>query len=230
MHYTFVAVGFETTTPLIAASIERAAAQNLDNFTVLTAHKRVPPALKALADDPHVKLDALLLPGHVSTILGLEPYQFLAREYGIPGVIAGFEPVDMLQAIAELLEQLLTGQPKIQNAYTRAVMSQGNPHARAVIERVFEGTDAQWRGLGRIPDSGYQLRSTYKKFDADARFNITPEPTVEPKGCRCGDVLRGYLAPNECPLYAKACTPANPIGPCMVSSEGSCAAFYKYQL
>jgi hydrogenase expression/formation protein HypD len=229
-HVTFVGVGFETTTPLIAATIERAASLGLDNFSVLAAHKAVPPALEALANDPHVSLDALILPGHVSTILGIGPYQFLADKYGIGGVVTGFEPVDILQGVAELLHQLQAGEPKIEIAYSRAVMPEGNPVARAAIERVFEICDAHWRGLGLIPDSGYQIRSEFSRFDANQRFEIIPEPTVEPKGCLCGDVLRGYIAPNQCKLFGTACTPANPIGPCMVSSEGSCAAYYRYQL
>jgi hydrogenase expression/formation protein HypD len=229
-HYSFVGVGFETTTPLVAATIKRAAALELHNFSVLAAHKAVPPALEALANDPHVSLDALILPGHVSTILGTQPYQFLAEKYGIGGVITGFEPVDILQGIAQLLHQLQSEQPQIEIAYSRAVMPEGNPAARAAIEQVFEPCDAQWRGLGLIPGSGYKIRSEYARFDANLRFALQPEPTIEPKGCLCGDVLRGYIEPSACPLFAKACTPANPIGPCMVSSEGSCAAYYRYQL
>lgn len=231
-HIMFVAVGFETTTPLIAATLKRAAAAGVENFSVLTAHKRVAPALDALAHDEEVALDALILPGHVSTILGVEPYQFLAERYKIPAVIAGFEPVDLLLAIAELLEQILSGQPSIEIAYGRAVHAQGNVQARAVIDEVFEVVDATWRGLGRIPLSGHALREEYARFDAAKRFDIAllAEPTVEPKGCKCGEVLRGVMAPPACPLFGKVCTPVNPIGPCMVSGEGSCAAYYKYQI
>jgi hydrogenase expression/formation protein HypD len=229
-HYSFVGVGFETTTPLVAATIERAAALGLDNFSVLAAFKAVPPALEALANDHHVSLDALILPGHVSTILGIEPYEFLAEKYGIGGVITGFEPVDILQGVTELLHQLQADEPKIQFAYSRAVMPEGNPAARSAIERVFEPCDAQWRGLGLIAGSGYRIRQKFADYDASRRFELVSETTVEPKGCLCGDVLRGYIEPSDCPLFAKACTPANPVGPCMVSSEGSCAAYYKYQL
>lgn len=228
----FVAVGFETTTPLIAATLKRAQEAGAENFFVLTAQKRVAPALRALADDPEVALDALILPGHVSTILGVEPYQFVADEYGIPGVIAGFEPVDLLFAIAGLLEQVLKGEASIEIAYGRAVHAHGNKQALAVIDEVFEVSDAIWRGLGCIPYSAHVLRDSYGAYDAAKRFDIDGlvEPTVEPKGCRCGDVLRGVLAPHECPLFSEACTPAHPIGPCMVSGEGSCAAYYKYQI
>jgi hydrogenase expression/formation protein HypD len=226
----FVGVGFETTAPLVAATIERAAALRLGNFSVLAVHKRVPPALEALVNDPEVALDALILPGHVSTILGVEPYEFMARDYKIPGVITGFEPVDVLQGIARLLEQLLSGEARIEIAYKRAVMHEGNPAARAAIDRIFTVCDATWRGLGPIPHSGYVLRDEFASFDATRRFVLDVEPTVEPRGCKCGDVLRGALSPNACPLFGKACTPVNPIGPCMVSSEGSCAAYFRYQV
>ena len=225
-----VGVGFETTTPLVAATIERAQAQQLQNFSVLAVHKRVPPALEALVSDPELALGALILPGHVSTILGLEPYRFLARDHRIPGVITGFEPVDVLQGISQLLQQLLEGRAEIGISYQRAVMVQGNPAALEAIKRVFSVCDATWRGLGTIPDSGYAIRERFSTYDALARFTLETEPTVEPKGCRCGDVLRGVLSPAGCPLFGTACTPANPIGPCMVSSEGSCAAWHRYQL
>jgi hydrogenase expression/formation protein HypD len=226
----FVGVGFETTAPLVAATIERAVALKLKNFSVLAVHKRVPPALDALVNDPEVALDALILPGHVSTILGVEPYEFLARDYSIPGVITGFEPVDVLQGIAQLLEQLLAGEARIEIAYKRAVMREGNPAALAAIDRIFTVCDADWRGLGTIPSSGSVIREGFSPFDATCRFALDVEPTVEPRGCRCGDVLRGVLSPNACPLFGKACTPVNPIGPCMVSSEGSCAAYFRYQV
>lgn len=225
-----VGVGFETTTPLVAATIERAHAMGLGNFTVIAAHKRVPPALEALVTDPQIALDAFILPGHVSTILGVEPYMFLAREHHIPGVITGFEPVDVLQGIAQLLEQLVQQRADIEISYKRGVMPQGNPTAMATIDRVFSICNADWRGMGSIPDSGYAIRKDFAPYDALERFEVEVEPTVEPKGCRCGDVLRGVLAPSDCPLFGKACTPINPIGPCMVSSEGSCAAWFRYQI
>lgn len=224
----FVGVGFETTTPLIAATLKRAKAAGIANFSVLAAHKTVPATLDALVNDPEVALDGLILPGHVSTIIGMEPYRFLARDYHVPGVITGFEPVDMLQGIAMLLRQLAEGRAEIENAYKRGVMDQGNPAAIAAIDEVFEPCDAHWRGLGTIAGSGLRLREEYADFDATRRFDLDIEPTVEPKGCRCGDVLRGVMKPSECPLFAKVCTPQAPVGPCMVSSEGSCAAYYKY--
>lgn len=224
----FVGVGFETTTPLVAMAIKRAKAMGLKNFSVFVAHKNMPGALETIVADPALKIDALILPGHVSTIIGVKPHEFLAQKYGIPGVITGFEPVDVLQGIAMIMRQLHEGRAEIEIAYSRGVMKEGNPVALAAIEEVFETVDATWRGLGVIPGSGYAIRDEYKEFDAFARFSPEVEPTQEPKGCRCGDVLRGIMAPNECPLFRKVCTPENPIGPCMVSSEGSCAAYFRY--
>lgn len=224
----FVGVGFETTTPLVARAVKRAADMGLSNFSIFAAHKNMPGALEAIVADPQLKVDALILPGHVSTIIGAEPYRFLAQRYGIPGVITGFEPVDVLQGIAMIMRQLHEGRAEIEIAYARGVMPEGNPHAVAAIDEVFETCTANWRGLGDIPGSGYRLRDQFAQFDAVRRFQPTIEPTIEPRGCRCGDVLRGIMAPSDCPLFRKACTPENPIGPCMVSSEGSCAAYYRY--
>ena len=218
----FVGVGFETTTPLVAMAIKRAKAMGLSNFTVFAAHKNMPGALELLVGDPTLELDALILPGHVSTIIGAEPYRFLAEKYGIPGVITGFEPVDVLQGIAMLVRQLHEGRAEIEIAYARGVMPEGNPVALAAIDEVFETCTATWRG------SGYRIRDEFANFDAVRRFEPDVEPTRDPKGCRCGDVLRARIAPNECPLFRTVCTPENPVGPCMVSSEGSCAAYYRY--
>ena len=224
----FVGVGFETTTPLVAMAIKRAKAMGLSNFTVFAAHKNMPGALELLVGDPTLELDALILPGHVSTIIGAEPYRFLAEKYGIPGVITGFEPVDVLQGIAMLVRQLHEGRAEIEIAYARGVMPEGNPVALAAIDEVFKTCTATWRGLGDIPGSGYRIRDEFANFDAVRRFEPDVEPTRDPKGCRCGDVLRARIAPNECPLFRTVCTPENPVGPCMVSSEGSCAAYYRY--
>ncbi len=224
----FVGVGFETTTPLIAIAIKRAKAMGLANFSVFAAHKNMPNAMDVLMRDPNLKVDALILPGHVSTIIGMEPWRFLAEKYGIPGVITGFEPLDVLEGIAMIMRQLHEGRAEIENAYTRGVMPQGNPVALAAIDEVFETCTATWRGLGPIEGSGYRIREEFAQFDALRRFEPEIEPTQEPKGCRCGDVLRGIMAPDECPLFRKVCTPENPVGPCMVSSEGSCAAYFRY--
>lgn len=224
----FVGVGFETTTPLVAMAVKRAADMGLQNFSVYGAHKNMPGALEAIVNDPQLQLDALILPGHVSTIIGMEPYRFLAERYGIPGVITGFEPVDILQGIAMIARQLHEGRAEIEIAYARGVMPEGNPTAIAAINEVFETCSATWRGLGEIPGSGFRLRPEFERFDAVKRFSPQVEPTQEPKGCRCGDVLRGIMAPSECPLFRTVCTPENPVGPCMVSSEGSCAAYFRY--
>ena len=224
----FVGVGFETTTPLVAMAIFRARALGLKNFTVFAAHKNMPGALEAIVNDPGVQLDALILPGHVSTITGIGIYQFLAEKYHIPGVVTGFEAVDVLQGIAMLVRQLHEGRAEIEIAYERGVRTDGNPVAQKIIADVFDTCEATWRGLGPIPDSGYRLKPEFAEFDAVARFQPDIEPTRDPRGCRCGDVLRSVIAPNQCPLFDKVCTPENPVGPCMVSSEGSCAAYYRY--
>ena len=224
----FVGVGFETTIPLIASTVKRAKAEGLTNFSVFTAHKTVPNTLETLVNDPQVNISALILPGHVSTIIGKRPYEFLASRYGIPGVIMGFEPIDLLSGILLLLRMLADGTPRIVNDYPRCVADAGNTAAQELIAETFAPCGATWRGLGFIEDSGYELRGEYEAFDAMKRYAPAVEPTIEPRGCRCGDVLRGVISPKECPLFARVCSPEHPTGPCMVSSEGSCAAFYKY--
>lgn len=225
----FMGVGFETTAPAIAASILEAEAQGLTNFSVFCVHKTTPAALRAIADDPETAIDGFILPGHVSTITGLAPYRFLVDEFGIPGVVTGFEPVDVLEGIARLVELACSGTPAIENAYRRGVPDRGNPVAQKLTAQVLEPCDATWRGLGRLPHSGLAIRDAFARFDAARRFPVAIEPTREPTGCRCGDVLRGVIAPTACPLFGRACTPENPVGPCMVSSEGSCAAYYRFR-
>jgi hydrogenase expression/formation protein HypD len=224
----FVAVGFETTAPLIASAILRAQAANLENFSVFCAHKTVPIALEALLNDPDVRIDAFILPGHVSTIIGSHPYEFLAEKYGVPGVITGFEPVDVLQGVYMILKQLEEKRGEIEIAYERGVLPEGNPTAQALVERVFEQIDADWRGVGVIPGTGLGIREEFAAFDAVKKLPVTPPEPKEIKGCQCGEVLKGITLPFECRLFAKGCTPEHPIGPCMVSSEGSCAAYYRY--
>ena len=224
----FMGVGFETTTPTIAACILEAAARELPNFSVYCSHKTTPPALRAIANDPETRIDGFILPGHVSTITGVEPYRFLVDEFSTPGVVTGFEPVDILEGIAMLVRMVAKDSPAIENAYRRGVNTNGNPVARQLVAQVFEPCDAEWRGLGAIPASGLRIRSEFARFDASTRFDVEIEPTVEPRGCRCGDVLRGAITPNGCPLFGRGCTPEHPVGPCMVSSEGSCAAYFRY--
>jgi hydrogenase expression/formation protein HypD len=224
----FVGVGFETTVPLIAASILRAQEQGIENFSVFSAHKTVPAALGALANDPEVQINAFILPGHVSTIIGIEPYRFLADEMHIPGAITGFEPVDVLQGVYMLLKQIEEGRAEIEIGYHRGVMPEGNPIARGLVEKVFEPIDAIWRGIGMIPGTGLGIRPEYASYDAAKRIPVTPPEPREIKGCQCGEVLRGITLPYDCKLFGKGCTPEHPIGPCMVSSEGSCAAYYRF--
>ena len=224
----FVGVGFETTTPLIAATIKRANALGLENFSIFVAHKNMPGALEEIVSDEEVQVDGLILPGHVSVVIGTKPYAFLAEKHHIPGVVTGFEPVDILRGIEMLVSQIARGNARIENAYSRAVEENGNVAAMATINEVFDTCDAEWRGLGVIAGSGYKIKSEYEKFDAWKRFDLEVEETVEPKGCKCGEVLRGIIPPSECPLFRKVCTPENPVGPCMVSSEGSCAAYFRY--
>jgi hydrogenase expression/formation protein HypD len=225
----FLGVGFETTAPAVAATVKIAKEQKLDNFLLLSFHKLVPPALKALLADPLMSIEAFVLPGHVSAIIGLNAYKFI-EDYNVPAVIAGFEPVDILQALLLMVEQRKAGTARVVNGYTRVVPDAGNPKARATMYEVFKPADALWRGIGTIPDSGLVLADAYAGFDAFTALDITLKESKPLPGCRCGDVLKGILKPNECPLYKKVCTPANPVGPCMVSTEGSCAAYYKYQL
>jgi hydrogenase expression/formation protein HypD len=224
----FVGVGFETTVPLIAAAILRAQEQGVENFSIFSAHKTVPAALGALANDPEVQINALILPGHVSTIIGIEPYRFLADDLHIPGVITGFEPVDVLQGVYMLLKQLEEGRAEIEIGYHRGVMPEGNLVAQALVAKVFEPIDADWRGIGVIPGTGLGIRSEYDHYNAVKRIHVTPPEPRAIKGCQCGEVLRGITLPYQCKLFGKGCTPEHPIGPCMVSSEGSCAAYYRF--
>lgn len=224
----FLGVGFETTTPGIAATIMAAKNGNIDNFAVFSTHKTMPPPLLALLDDPELQIDGLLCPGHVSTIIGAGAYQPLADQYGLACVVGGFEPADILQALILLARQIGRGEARVENAYTRAVRWEANSRAQQMVEKIFEPVDMEWRGLGMIPQSGLAIREEYGHFDAEKRLDIKMMPAEEPKGCRCGEILKGKELPSQCPLFGKRCTPGNPIGPCMVSSEGTCAAFYKY--
>ncbi|MBA4370686.1 MAG: hydrogenase formation protein HypD [Coriobacteriaceae bacterium] len=227
-HVVFLGVGFETTAPTIAAVIKRAKDSGLGNFSVHAVHKTVPEALRALVNDPDVQVGGFILPGHVSVIIGLEPYRFLASEYGIPSVITGFEPVDVLQGVLMLAKQVEEGRAEVEIAYRRGVAPEGNLAALALMDEVFEVSDADWRGIGVIPNTGLAIREKYAAFDALERIPVTPPEPKEIAGCQCGDVLRGVILPYQCRLFAKGCTPEHPIGPCMVSSEGSCAAYYRY--
>jgi len=225
----FLGIGFETTAPTIAASVLAAEKEGLDNYYVYSAHKLMPPALEALMNKERVKIDGFLLPGHVSVIIGSDAYSGFLEKYRIPCAITGFEPVDILQGIYTLTDMINAGSPRVENCYPRAVTEAGNVEATKIMYTVFEPCDAAWRGIGRIPDSGLRLKKAYEAFDAAAQFAIETPDTHPPKGCACGEVLTGELTPPQCPLYKKVCTPMNPVGPCMVSTEGTCAAYYKYK-
>jgi hydrogenase expression/formation protein HypD len=223
----FLGVGFETTAPTVAAAIVAAHQQGLDNFSVVSAHKIVPPALETLAAG-EINIDGFLLPGHVSVIIGLEAYRPFFDHHRVPCVVAGFEPTDLLSSIAMLVDQVESGRPALENAYTRAVSSAGNPKAMAVMNEVFAIADADWRGIGTIAASGLAIREKYGAFDAVKVFDMRLLPVPEPKGCACGEILTGVKIPPQCPLYKTVCNPMAPVGPCMVSSEGTCAAYYRY--
>jgi hydrogenase expression/formation protein HypD len=230
----FLGVGFETTAPTTAAAVQEAAREGLENFTVLSAHRVIPPALEALLAPPTTeeandfRVDGFLAPGHVSTIIGTKPYRFVAEKHRRPVVVAGFSPEDMLLGIEGVLEQLREGRATVENAYRRAVRNDGNPHARALLEEIFEATSAPWRGLGVIENSGLTLRPHLAQHDAAQRFPVELEPAREPPGCQCGLILRGEVTPEDCPLFGKACTPNHPVGACMVSTEGACSAAHRY--
>jgi len=226
----FLGVGFETTAPGVAASLKMAKAQGLTNFRVLSFHKIVPPALDALLSDPDTDIDGFIMPGHVSAIIGLAPYLPVASKYGKSAAIAGFEPLDILQALLFLAECKRDGKAEVVNLYRRVVRDEGNAKAKAILAEVFTPADALWRGIGNIPGSGLEINDAFAAFDAKREFGITITECPPLPGCKCGDVLKGKLAPNLCPLFGKACTPAKPVGPCMVSTEGSCAAYFKYQV
>jgi hydrogenase expression/formation protein HypD len=227
----FFGVGFETTMPATAMAICQAGDYQLTNFTVLCVHKTMPAALRALLASGEVRVSGLLCPGHVTTIIGAAAYDFIPREFGLPCAVTGFEPLDMLLGIESLLRQISQRAASVENVYTRAVRMQPNPRARELLDEVFAPADADWRGLGVIPGSGVTIREKYARFDARARFPEIWEqlPPAPPSACRCGEVLRGVLRPVQCPLFDKACSPDTPLGPCMVSSEGACAAAYRYE-
>jgi hydrogenase expression/formation protein HypD len=222
----FLSVGFETTIPGIAVTVKQAKERGIRNFYLLTANRIVPPALMVLIQGDS-RLNGFILPGHVSTVLGKVGYEFL-KNYNIPGVIAGFEPVDIVSSIILLLKAIEEKEAVVVNNYKRVVRDEGNPRSRAIIKAVFKEADAEWRGIGMIAKSGLQLNKEYEDLDIRNKVEIKPEKAKGHPGCRCGDVLRGWIDPPECPLFGKACTPDSPIGPCMVSSEGSCSAWYKY--
>ena len=221
----FLGVGFETTAPTVAASIVRAKREGIKNYSVLCGHKTMPEVLRILVKDKSVNIDGFLLPGHVSAIIGTRPYEFLSKEYGKRCVVAGFEPLDVMQSILMLVDQ---SSPRVEVQYKRAVERSGNGLAQRMMRKVFDTTAASWRGIGRVDHSGLKIKREFSSFDAEVRFRPKAAPPRAPKGCLCGEVLKGVKTPVECRLFGKACNPEHPVGACMVSSEGTCAAYYRY--
>jgi len=224
----FLAIGFETTVPLTAVIAKRAIQKNLQNFFIFNTHKVIPPALEALLKDKDIKINGLILPGHVSAIIGAKPYSFIADRYNVPCVISGFESYDILTSIRNILIQIKCKVPKVEIEYKRVVKEEGNPNALREIHDVFETCDSIWRGIGNIKNSGLKFKEKYRCLDAGVKFTIKKIISKEPSGCECGLVLKGVKKPYDCKLFMKVCRPDNPIGPCMVSSEGTCAAYFKY--
>jgi hydrogenase expression/formation protein HypD len=225
----FPAVGFETTAPTVAASVLEAKRKGLSNFTLAVAHKTMPAAMEALAGDGRLNLDGFLCPAHVSTIIGAEPYRFLSEEHGKSCVVAGFEATDIVESLLMIAQQIARNEPDVEVQYRRVAKLAGNPKARETIDRVFEPCDAAWRGLGTVSGSGLFLRAEYADFDVRSCLDLQVESSVENPACRCGEVLRGLIRPRQCSLFGKTCTPDAPVGACMVSNEGSCAAAYRYR-
>jgi hydrogenase expression/formation protein HypD len=224
----FLGVGFETTAPTIAGAVVDAARRGLQNFFVLTAHKTMPAPMAALTADPRLQVDGYICPAHVSAIIGVKAYEPLALERHIPCVITGFEPLDVLQGVLMLARQIVAHEARVEIQYSRVVRAEGNPKALALLEKVFTPCDANWRGIGVIPGSGLRLRPAWQAFDAALALPVTVEPAQEHAGCLCGAILTGRATPRDCPLFRSVCTPEEPVGACMVSSEGTCAAEYKY--
>lgn len=224
----FLGVGFETTVPVVALALEQAEKHRVANFSVFSAHKLTPPALEALVQSGEVNISGFICPGHVSTVIGRRGWDFLGRDYGVPAVIAGFEPVDLLGALEMLVDMVMAGEGRVVNGYKRAVREGGNPAARSLTDKYFTAAEARWRGIGLIPASGLRLKEEYQQYNVEKRFPASVDPALPPRGCACGDVLRGKIIPPECGLFGGACTPEKPAGPCMVSGEGACAAYYSY--
>jgi hydrogenase expression/formation protein HypD len=225
----FLGIGFETTTPSSAIAILEASKRNINNFFLYSAHKIMPPAMAALINEG-IKIDGFIGPGHVSTVAGAKMYDSLAVKYKLSVVISGFEPVDILQSVYMLVRQLELNDPRVEIQYRRAVTYDGNIKAQKLIDEVFEPRDDWWRGLGVIPDSGLGIKKKYESYDAEKQIDVDVEPPVEPKGCICGDILKGLKKPADCKLFKKVCTPAYPVGTCMVSNEGTCHAYFNFGL
>lgn len=224
----FLSIGFETTTPTIAATVLEAKKGKIKNFHIMAGNKMIPPAMELLVKDPDLRLDGFICPGHVSAIIGSKPYNFIAEKHNLPCVVSGFEPIDIIHSILLLLKQRKNNKAKVEIQYKRVVTANGNKKAQRYMKKVFKIVDSDWRGIGNIPKSGHSLRNEFKNFDVKNLIKPKIGIPKENKGCICGQVLRGIKTPLDCKLFRKACSPTNPVGACMVSSEGTCAAYYKY--
>ncbi|MCF7885757.1 MAG: hydrogenase formation protein HypD [Candidatus Marinimicrobia bacterium] len=225
----FLGIGFETTAPTIAATILAAKERGINNFSVLAGNKTMPAAMQSLLEAEDVSIDGFICPGHVSTITGTGIYDFIPEDYNVACVVAGFEPIDIMETIYLLIEQIKSDSPKVKNQYKRSVKPQGNTKALKILDEVFVGCDAIWRGLGNIPGSGLKIRKKYRMFDTEQKFDIQVSSSERHQGCICGAIMRGVKKPPECQLFGTECIPESPIGPCMVSAEGACAAYFKYK-
>jgi len=228
LEVVFLGVGFETTAPGTGACIMEASRLGLENFSVLCLLKKTEPALRSLIGAEDFSVNGFLCPGHVAAVIGSDAFSFLAEDYGLPGVVAGFEPADLLCSVLSLMQMLAAKQPGLKNEYTRLVKPHGNPAALAIMDRVFRPAASEWRGLGRIEKSGFALKEEYSPWDAWKKFSLQLPEEKEIPGCRCAQVIRGVLSPSDCPLFRTVCSPENPVGPCMVSGEGACAAAFQY--
>lgn len=224
----FVGVGFETTAPTVAASVIQAFKEGMTNYYVLSLHKLTPPVIRALLKAQEIDLDGIICPGHVSAVTGARPYEFIGKEYNISAVISGFEPLDVLLCVEMLVRQIEDGRHELENAYPRVVRYEGNRQALNIMNEVFEVSPSRWRGVGVVAESGLRLRERYGSFDAERAFKLEQSDATENPGCICGDILRGVKGPHDCKLFRTVCDPAHPVGPCMVSSEGTCSAYYHY--
>ena len=224
----FIGIGFETTAPTIAAAVLQAEQERINNFHLLSLHKLCPPIMRAILDMGELKLNGIVCPGHVSAVIGSYPYQFIPDNYNIACVVSGFEPLDILLCVDMLVNQIEAEQYKVEIAYRRGVKPEGNQQALKLMDTVFEVGEANWRGIGVVPSSGLRMKERYQQFDAEANFTLNLPPSREAKGCLCGSILRGISTPLDCKLFRQSCTPEHPVGPCMVSSEGSCATYYHY--
>lgn len=225
----FLSIGFETTTPLIAQTIKIVKKKKIKNFFILCGNKLIPPVMEFLLKEKDTKIDGFICPGHVSVIIGSSAYKFIPEKFNIPCVISGFEPLDILYSIFLILKNIIEEKPIVLNEYKRVVNEYGNIKAKEVIYEVFDVIDSEWRGIGIVKKSGLKLKKEFMDFDAEEKFGIKIKKVKEKKNCLCGEILKGKKIPFDCPLFEKVCNPENPVGPCMVSSEGTCSAYYKYE-